>query len=317
MLELLVENRWCVVSDISHGGHSVAGDRRALVISGWLTGIYFLLELVVGFWSGSVAVISDAFHTFSAVGGVLIALVSQRVSARPATAAHTFGWGRAEILGALFNGLFLAIMAVTVIWMGAMRLGDPIELPTDVMIWVALGGMVTEVIAFWLLYKRQKTNLNIKGAFWHILQTFIGSFVIIISALVIRFTGFLAIDAILGMAFGVVLLWASWSILRSALRILLQGTPHDLELDNVTTALAAIDGVHDVHHVHAWTITSGQIVFSAHLHVPEPDKDGRRVLRTASQLLGDQFNVYFSSLQIEDECQAQEPTELDITDRSV
>jgi cobalt-zinc-cadmium efflux system protein len=303
------------VSDISHGGHGIAADRRALVISGWLTGIYFLIELVVGLWSGSVAVISDAFHTFSAVGGVLIALVSQRISARPATAAHTFGWGRAEILGALFNGLFLAIMAVTVIWMGAMRLGDPIELPTTVMIWVALGGMVTEVIAFWLLYKRQKTNLNIKGAFWHILQTFIGSFIIIISALIIRFTGFLAIDALLGMAFGVVLLWASWSILRSALRILLQGAPHDLELDNVTTALAAIDGVHDVHHVHAWTITSGQIVFSAHLHVPDPHKDGGRVLRTAAQLLREKFGVYFSTLQIEDQCQAQEPTALDITDQ--
>lgn len=206
-------------------------------------------------------------------------------------------------------------MAVTVIWMGAMRLGDPIELPTDVMIWVALGGMVTEVIAFWLLYKRQKTNLNIKGAFWHILQTFIGSFIIIISALIIRFTGFLAIDALLGMAFGVVLLWASWSILRSALRILLQGAPHDLELDNVTTALAAIDGVHDVHHVHAWTITSGQIVFSAHLHVPDPHQDGGRVLRTASQLLREKFGVYFSTLQIEDQCQAQEPTALDITDQ--
>ena len=303
------------MSDISHGGHGIAAGGRALVISGWLTGMYFLIELVVGLWSGSVAVISDAFHTFSAVGGVLIALVSQRISARPATAAHTFGWGRAEILGALFNGLFLAIMAVTVIWMGAMRLGDPIELPTDVMIWVALGGMVTEVIAFWLLYKRQKTNLNIKGAFWHILQTFIGSFIIIISALIIRFTGFLAIDALLGMAFGVVLLWASWSILRSALRILLQGAPHDLELDNVTTALAAIDGVHDVHHVHAWTITSGQIVFSAHLHVPDPHQDGGRVLRTASQLLREKFGVYFSTLQIEDQCQAQEPTALDITDQ--
>src|SRR5699024_12350796 len=115
--------------------HSISADVRALVISGWLTGIFFLIEVVVGLWPGAVALISDAFHTFSAVGGVLIALVSQRISARPATAAHTFGWGRAEILGALFNGLFLAIMAVTVIWMGAMRLGDPIELPTTVMIW--------------------------------------------------------------------------------------------------------------------------------------------------------------------------------------
>src|SRR5690625_7282845 len=104
------------VSELSHGGHGIAGDRRALTIARCLTGIYFVIELLVGFWSGSVAVISDAFHTFSAVGGVLIALVSQRISARPATAAHSFGWGRAEILGALFNGLFLAIMAVTVIW---------------------------------------------------------------------------------------------------------------------------------------------------------------------------------------------------------
>src|SRR5699024_11467112 len=98
------------------------------------------------------------------------------------------------------------------------------------MIWVALGGMVTEVIAFWLLYKRQKTNLNIKGAFWHILQTFVGSFIIISSAVVIRFTGFLAIDALLGMAFGVVLLWASWSLLRSAVRTLLPATPPDFDV---------------------------------------------------------------------------------------
>src|SRR5699024_9817650 len=208
------------------------------------------------------------------------------------------------------------IMAITVIWMGAMRLGDPIELPTEWMIYAALGGMLTEVIAFWLLYKRQKSNLNIKGAFWNILQTFIGSFIIIISALMIRFTVVLAIDALLGMVFGVVLLWASWKILRSALRILIQGTPHDLDLENVTATLTTIKGVHDVHHVHAWTITSGQIVFSAHLHVPDPHQDAGRVLRTAAQLLRDQFGVYFSTLQIEDECQAQEPAALDITDQT-
>ncbi|HRP76623.1 MAG TPA: cation diffusion facilitator family transporter, partial [Rhodocyclaceae bacterium] len=177
-----------------HAGHVPAtGDRKALVYSGLLTGVYFVIELAVGLWTGSVAVISDAFHTFSAVGGVLIALVALRLSERPATREHTFGWGRAEIIGALFNGLFLVVMAATVLWMGAMRLMDPIELPTDVMLYVAFGGIVTELIAFWLLYERQKDNLNLKGAFWHILQTFIGSLIIIVSAVVIRFTGFLAI----------------------------------------------------------------------------------------------------------------------------
>ncbi len=203
-----------------------SGDRKALIYSGLLTGLYFIIELAVGLWSGSVAVLSDAFHTFSAVGGVLIALVAQRLSERPASAEHTFGWGRAEIIGALFYGLFLVVMACYVLWMGAMRLMDPVELPTGVMLYTALGGIVTELIAFRLLYERPKGNLNMKGAFWHILQTFVGSLIIIVSALVIRFTGFLAIDPILGMAFGLVLFWASWAILR----ILLQSTPEGFDL---------------------------------------------------------------------------------------
>lgn len=210
----------------SHAGHmAVNGDRKALVISGVLTGIYFVVELGIGIWTGSVAVTSDAFHTFSAVGGVLIALVAQRLGERGATPTHTFGWGRAEILGALFNGIFLFVMAGYVIWMGATRLQDPIELETTPMLLAASGGIVTEVISFWLLYRRQKGNLNMKGAFWHILQTFVGSLIVVVSALVIRFTGFLEIDPLLGILFGFVLFWASWRIMSASLRILLQSTP--------------------------------------------------------------------------------------------
>jgi cobalt-zinc-cadmium efflux system protein len=296
-----------------HAGHMPAsGDRKALVISGLLTGIYFLVELAVGLWSGSVAVVSDAFHTFSALGGVLIALVAQRLSERPATWEHTFGWGRAEIIGALFNGVFLIIMAGFVFWMGAMRLMEPIELPTTVMLYTALGGIITEFIAFWLLYKRQKDNLNIKGAFWHIVETFVGSLIIIVSALVIRFTGFLAIDPILGMAFGVVLFWASWSILRSALRILLQGTPEDFDLKAAIGTLQSIEGVKDVHHVHAWSLTSGRNLFSAHICVGSLAQDGERVLREATKRLKERFKVYFSTIQVEQECLSGEEHAADI-----
>ena len=105
---------------MSHGSHTghlpVSGDRKALVISGWLTGLYFIVELGIGIWTGSVAVMSDAFHTFSAVGGVLIALVAMRLSERKSSPARTFGYIRAEILGALFNGVFLALMAAYVFW---------------------------------------------------------------------------------------------------------------------------------------------------------------------------------------------------------
>lgn len=303
---------------MSHGGHTghlpASGDRRALVISGWLTGIYFVIELAIGIWTGSVAVMSDAFHTFSAVGGVLIALVAMRLGERKSSPARTFGYIRAEILGALFNGLFLAGMALFVLWMGAMRLMEPIELATTPMLLAAAGGIATELVALWLLYERQKGNLNMRGAYWHILQTFVGSFLIIISALVILFTGFLAIDPLLGMAFGLVLLWASWGILRDSLHILLQGTPEDLDLEAAIAAIRKLEGVTDVHHVHAWSLTSGRNVFSSHVCVRDW-KEGERVLKQVTDLLRDQFDVYFSTIQIEEYCLDREEgaAEIDIT----
>src|SRR5690606_33396932 len=132
-------------------------------------------------------------------------------------------------------------------------------------------------------------------------QTFVGSFLIIVSALVIRFTGFVAIDPLLGMAFGLVLLWASWGIMREALHILLQGTPEDLDLEAAIEAIRQLEGVTDVHHVHAWSLTSGRNVFSSHVCVGD-FQEGERVLRQASNLLRERFNIYFSTLQIEKYC---------------
>jgi cobalt-zinc-cadmium efflux system protein len=285
-----------------HTGHvPVSGDRRALRISGWLTGLYFVVELGIGLWTGSIAVLSDAFHTFSAVGGVLIALVAQRLGERTATPAQTFGWIRAEILGALFNGLFLIGMAGYVLWMGTMRLMEPIDLPTTPMLLAAAGGIATEVVTLALLWERQKGNLNMKGAFWHIVQTFVGSFLIIVSALVIRFTGFIAIVPLIGMAFGLVLFWASWRILRDALHILLQGTPEDLDLEAAIQAIREIEGVIDVHHVYAWSLTSGRNVFSGHICVRQW-REGERVLRRVHDLLKHRFEIYFSTIQIEERC---------------
>lgn len=233
-----------------HAGHMPSSD-RALTISGWLTGLYFLVELGIGLWTGSIAVISDAFHTFSAVGGVLVAIVAARIARRPADLARTFGWYRAEIIGALTNGAFLLIMALIVIVMGAIRLGNPIELPTGPMLLAAAGGLITEFISLYLLFQQQGRDLNVRGAYWHIIQTFVGSLIIIVAALVIRFTGFLAIDPLLGIAFGLVLLWASWGILRDAAHLLMEGTPPGIDIAEVVAALSALDGVEDVHHVHS------------------------------------------------------------------
>ncbi len=215
---------------VDHSAHAMpkpgVGNERALKISAWLTGIYFLIELGIGLYSGSIAVISDAFHTFSAVGGVVLAFVAARIARRPADLDRTFGHYRAEIIGALLNGAFLAAMAVLVLVMGAMRLKHPIELPTTPMLIAAAGGIVTEVDLApaavrrpegrpqpaWRLLARH-ADLRRQHPHHHRRRRDLFHRLLCPS---IR---------LLGMAFGVVLLVASWGIIRDSLFILMEGAP--------------------------------------------------------------------------------------------
>ena len=282
--------------------HGMDADAKVLKITGWLTGVYFVIELILGFYSGSVAVISDAFHTFSAVGGILIAFIANKIAKRKATKEATFGFKRAEIIGALLNGVFLFAMALYVMYMGYMRLGKSFELPTGIMLLAALGGLITEVISFKLIYSKQKGNLNMQGAFWHIMQTFVGSILIIIAALVIKFTGYTDIDPILGMVFGVVLLWASYKMIKDVLDILMQTVPKEIDIDAIKKSLQQIDDVKSIKHPHAWTLTSNKNIFSAHLQVADIQKSDT-ILKEATTLLKEKFKFYFSTIQIETEHQ--------------
>ncbi len=295
--------------DHGHGGHTPSSGHaghmpssgRGMAISAWLTGVYFVIEMGVGLWTGSVAVISDAFHTFSAVGGVLVAIAAARLARRPADENRSFGWYRAEIIGALVNGAFLLVMAIVVIVMGSMRLSEPIDLPPTPMLLVAAGGLVTEFISLGLIWRESKSDLNVRGALWHIIQTFVGSLLIIVTALVIKFTGFLMIDPLLGMAFGFVLIWASWGILRDAAHLLMEGTPDTVSLASVVRELETIEGVEDAHHVHAWALTSGRYVFSGHLRI-HPESDSERILRAAHAMLKEMSGFFFATLQLETTC---------------
>jgi len=291
--------------------HGVETNARILKITGWITGVYFLIELGLGFYSGSVAVISDAFHTFSAVGGILIAYVANRISSKEASIHATYGFKRSEIVGALLNGVFLLFMALYVLYMGYMRFGTEFELPTDIMLIAALGGLVTEFIAFKLIYKEQKTNMNMKGAFWHILQTFVGSILILIAATVIALTGYTPIDAILGIAFGIVLLWASYKIIADAFNIFMQTVPKEVDMRRVKIDLLAITGVTEVRHMHAWVLTSDKNIFSAHIQI-ENHQNGQMILEIAQQILQDKYKFYFSTLQLETSHVASEADEINI-----
>jgi len=286
----------------AHSGnfHGINADAKILKITGWLTGIYFIIELGLGFYSQSVAVISDAFHTFSAVGGIVIAFIANRISGQVASATATYGMKRAEIVGALLNGIFLFLMAVYVLYMGYTRLGQEFELPTNIMFLAAAGGLIIETISFKLIYQSQKSNMNMKGAYWHIMQTFVGSILIIVAAVVIMLTGYTPIDAILGMAFGLVLLWASYKIIKDALDIFMQAVPKDIDIGEIRASILEIPGVKGVMHIHAWVLTSSQNIFSAHIQI-DNHETAEMILRQAEKMLRTKYGFYFSTLQLEDE----------------
>jgi cobalt-zinc-cadmium efflux system protein len=301
-----------------HSGHMMpaatsAKNIRALKITAVLTGIYFIIELAIGIFIGSIAVLSDSFHTFSAVGGVLLALAVGQIATRPANVSRTFGLKRAEVIGAMLNGFFLLVMAFMVLYMGYMRLEHPMHVSPGPMLLAAFGGLVTEFISIKLLFGGQKGDLNLKGAFWHVMQTFVGSLIIIIAALVIYFTGFLAIDPLLGMAFGVVLIYASIGIIKDSLKILLETVPKNIDLEQVMNSLQKIPAVKDIHHTHAWTITSGVNIFSTHIKTDDLSKT-QDILKESTKMLKEKFNFYFSTIQIEQEClEIEEPKDIDIT----
>ncbi len=200
-------------------------------------------------------------------------------------------------------------MAVLVLTMGALRLGDPQDLATLPMIGIAIGGLVTEVISLTLLLQGDRSNLNLQGAIWRVVQTFVGSLIIIVAAIVIETTGFLEIDPVLGIAFGVVLLYASVGIIRESVDILLESAPRDLDLIQLKHDVETLPGAVDMHHIHAWTLTSGRTVVSAHVLVDESSAED--LLERIAGLLRDDYGAYFSTVQVERSCVGEQPSEID------
>jgi len=282
----------------SWGFHWMEVNARILKITGWLTGVYFVIELWLWFYTGSVAVISDAFHTFSAVWGILIAFIANKLAARSANTSSTFWLKRAEIMWALLNGVFLFLMALYVLYMWYNRLWMDVELPTWIMLLAAAWGLITEIISFKLIFKSQKENINMQWAFWHIMQTFVWSILIIIAAVIIRITGYTPIDAILWMTFWLVLIWASYKIIKDSLDILMQNTPKDVDILSVKNDLLKIDWIIWIRHMHAWVLTSNKNIFSAHIQVKNHD-NAEKILKQSEKILKQNHNIYFTTLQLE------------------
>ena len=280
--------------------------RRALAIVLGLTLAVLVAELAGAYVSGSLALLSDAVHMAGDAGGIALALFAATLAGRPPTARRTFGWQRAEVLAAAANGLVLLGLAVFILVEGVRRLILPTEVASGWMLAVAVLGLVTNAVALALLHRGQARRLNVRGAYVEVLGDLLGSAAVVVAAVVIELTGWTRADAVASVAITVLIVPRALSLLRQALHVLLEGTPPGVDLDHVRAHILAVPGVIDVHDLHAWTITSGLPVLSAHVVVESgvmasvaDDGCGGAVLDQLTECLAHHFDVAHSTFQLE------------------
>jgi cobalt-zinc-cadmium efflux system protein len=293
------------VSGHSHDhGVGTAGGRhrrRLVAVLGINVGV-LVLQVIGGLVSGSLALLADAGHMLTDSTGLLIALVAVSLAARPATPSRTFGLQRIEILAALTNGLLLVGVAVWVLIRAVDRWSEPEHVDSGLMLAVALVGAVANTIGLLVLRGGKDESLNLRGAYLEVLGDLMGSAAVVVAALVIMLTGWTRADSVASMAIVVLILPRAWSLLRDVVDVLLEATPKGVDLATVREHIREVPGVVDVHDLHAWTITSGVPVLSAHVVVDEACiTEGRsgEVLDRLGECLGDHFDVEHCTFQLE------------------
>ncbi len=286
-----------------HGIGTAAGKhrRRLVAVLGINAGI-LVLQVIGGLVSGSLALLADAGHMLTDSTGLVIALVAVSLAGRPATSSRTFGLQRVEILAALTNGLLLVGVAVWVLIRAVDRWSQPEQVDSGLMLAVALVGAAANTVGLLILRGGKDESLNLRGAYLEVLGDLMGSAAVVVAAVVIMFTGWTRADSIASLAIVVLILPRAWSLLRDVVDVLLEATPKGVDLTTVREHIREVPGVVDVHDLHAWTITSGVPVLSAHVVVDDACiTDGRsgEVLDRLGECLGDHFDLDHCTFQLE------------------
>lgn len=282
------------------GHHGVSTNTKALRISALLILVYFIFEIAIALWTGSLSLLADAGHELSTFLAISVSLLAMSLATRKPTPKKTFGLFRIEILAALFNGALLLIMAGFIIIRGIDRLQNPMEVPALPMFVMAIGGIGLEIASLVIMYKGQKESLNIRGSFWHVMNAFLGSIAVIIAAIFIQFWQIYDADAWAGILFAFILIWAAYGIIKDSFVILVDATPEEIDLKQVEKELLAIPGVLNTHHLHARTIASHIKTFNGHLVVKDL-KASERILQKAKEILDKKYKFSLSTIQIENE----------------
>ncbi|MEX2145577.1 MAG: cation diffusion facilitator family transporter [Candidatus Rokuibacteriota bacterium] len=279
---------------------AAARSRPLLVTTLALTAVFLVVELIAALWTGSLALLADAVHMFTDVGGLGLALFASWVAERPPTPAKTYGYYRAEILAAVVNALILFVVAGGILIEAYQRLRSPAEVLGGPMLVVAVAGLAVNAVCAWLLHRDAAASLNVRAAYLEVLSDAASSVAVIVAAVVVLTTGWTMADPIASGAIALFIVPRTWRLLRQAVNILLEGTPAHLELGEIEEAIIRVSGVRRVHDLHVWTLTSGREAMSAHVVVDDVGQSDR-LLEELHALLHARFGIDHTTIQLETE----------------
>lgn len=282
--------------DHAHGHGGGAAATRRLTITLVLVTAYMLAEVVGGFLANSLALLADAGHMLSDAAALALALFAIWFAKRPATARHTYGYYRAEILAALVNAGSLIAIAIFIFVEAVGRFREPEVVQGGIMMGVSTGGLVVNLIGLWTLHRGREENLNVRGAWLHVLSDALGSVQAIVAGALILAFGWTWVDPAASMLIGALVVYSSWSLMRESVAVLMEGAPPNLDVDEVRNRLMAVPGVQEVRDLHVWTITNSLVALSAHVVAERPSYD---VLRALRHELQDRFGIHHTTIQFD------------------
>lgn len=280
---------------------ALSRDRSRLVIVLAVTFAYMLAELIGGWYANSLALLTDAVHLLTDVAALCLSLLTLWIAARPSTASKTYGYMRAEILGALFNGLFLWLLVAFIWFEAAQRLRNPPHVQALVVILIAAGGIAVNSVSAILTSRNGiegRPGLAVRAVFLHVLSDLIGSAGVLISGAVIFATGWLPADPLISILIGCLIIYSSWGLIREGVDILMESVPSHINLDEVRGELLSVTGAEEIHDLHVWCLASHQIALSAHA-VVSPDAHQDTVLAEMSAAIERKFNIRHITVQLE------------------
>lgn len=277
---------------MSHNHH------HSLNAAFWLTAAFAVVELAGGLMANSLALLADAGHMISDVVALALAMLARTIAARPAHAQMTYGYGRAKVLAAQFNGMALWFLSGWIVWEAIGRLSNPPLVQGALVIWVATAGLLINLIIMRWLHGSH--DINTRAVYWHVLGDALGSIAAIIAGLVILLSGWMLIDPILSFLVAIILAWGGWRLVRETTLELMVAVPKDVDYNIVKNLIQTVEGVSDMHHIHLWRLPVGKLAVSAHIQIHDMEQ-WAELLPVLLQTLKSQ-NIEHATLQPELKC---------------